>query len=321
MPFSDIKGQDRALEILKANLDGGCLEGGYLFTGPASVGKKMTAKILSQALNCAESNNEACGLCPSCLKINGDSHPDVHIISGDEKQLKIESVRQLQKEINLKAYEGRFKVFIIDNAHTLTPEAANCLLKVLEEPPRFSLIILITDKPNLLFKTILSRCKIVKFHAANREELNKTLSGNYGLDNSLAHFLSYFSEGRLGEALRLKESGILNKKNSIIDKFVMPSSSGVEGIDIEDKQDFCSVLNILSAWFRDIYFVKSGMPDRELINFDRRVDLLKIANRCSYPDLDRMMAAISNTAGCLERNINTKLLLYNLFSEAQIWEK
>jgi DNA polymerase-3 subunit delta' len=319
MPFSDIKGQDRALEILKAYLGGGRLEGGYLFAGPASVGKKMTAKILSQALNCAENNNEACGLCPSCLKIKGDSHPDVHIISSDEAQLKIESVRQLQKEINLRAYEGRFKVFIIDNAHALTPEAANCLLKVLEEPPKFSLIILITGKPNLLFKTIISRCKIVKFHAAKREELNKTLNRDYGLDSSLAHFLSYFSEGRLGEALRLKDSGILNKKNSIIDKFVMHSSSGAEGIGIEDKQDFCSILNILSAWFRDIYLIKSGMPDSELINLDRREDLLKTINCFSYSDLDRIISVISNTILCLERNINTKLLLHNL--KAQIWER
>lgn len=319
MPFSDIKGQDRALEMLRAYLDGGHLEGGYLFAGPASVGKKMTAKMLSQALNCVENNNEACGLCPSCLKIKGDSHPDVHIISSDEAQLKIESVRQLQKEINLRAYEGKFKVFIIDNAHTLTSEAANCLLKVLEEPPKFSLIILITDKPNLLFKTILSRCKIVKFNAAKREELNKTLSGDYGVDNSFAHFLSYFSEGRLGEALRLKDSGILSRKNDIIDRFGIPSSSGVEGIGIEDKQDFCSMLNILSAWFRDIYLIKSGIPDSELINLDRREDLLKTMDRFSYSDLDRIIGVISNTILCLERNINTKLLLHNL--KAQIWEK
>lgn len=319
MPLSDIKGQDQALEILKAYIDSGRLGGGYLFTGPSSVGKKMTAKILAQALNCVGNNNQACGSCPSCLKINSDAHPDVHIISGDDGQLKIGYVRQLQKDINLKAYEGRFKVFIIDNAHTLTSEAANCLLKVLEEPPRSSLIILITDKPNLLFKTILSRCKIVKFHAAKRKELNKTLSRDYGLDSSLAHFLSYFSEGRLGEALRLKDSSILNRKNDIIDKFVISSSFGVEGIDIEDKQDFYSTLNILSAWFRDIYLIKSGVPDLELINLDRKDDLLKIVNRFSYPDLDRIIGVLSNTILCLERNINTKLLLHNL--KAQIWER
>ena len=224
MPFSDIKGQDKPLEIIKAYIQNGRLEGGYLFAGPEAVGKKMTAKILSQALNCVENNNEACGLCPSCLKIEHNQHPDVHIISGDEVALKIGHIRQLQKEINLKAYEGLFKVFIIDNAHKLTSEASNCLLKVLEEPPKGSLIVLVTDKPNLLFKTIVSRCKVLKFQAIKREELKATLKKDYGLDNGLVHFLAYFSEGRLGQALKLKDTDILSLKNNIIDKFAAPGA-------------------------------------------------------------------------------------------------
>jgi len=319
MLFKDIKGQAKALELLKAYIDGGRLEGGYLFTGPSSVGKRMTAKILSQALNCLENNNRACGSCSSCLKIKSDSHPDVHMISGGEKQLKIEDVRQLQKDISLKAYEGKYKVFIIDNAHMLTSEAANCLLKVLEEPPKFSLIILITDKPNLLFKTVLSRCKVIKFSALKREELSKALNSDYGLESGFAHFLSYFSEGRLGEALRLKDSDIFNKKNALIDKFAVSSSYGVNDLEIEDKQDFYSLLHILGGWFRDIYFVKSGMPEGELINLDRKAELLKTAGRFTYPDLDRIIGSISNAILCLERNINTKLLLHNL--RAQIWER
>lgn len=319
MPFSDIRGEDRPLEIIKAYMKNRRLEGGYLFAGPEAVGKKMTAKILSQALNCVEDNNEACGLCPSCLKINNNQHPDVHIFSDDEAQLKIEHIRQLQKEINLKAYEGRFKVFIIDNAHTLTSEASNCLLKVLEEPPKGSLIILVTAKPNLLFKTIVSRCKVLKFQAIKREELEAVLRKDYGLDNGFAHFLAYFSEGRLGEALKLKDTDILSLKNNIIDKFIMSSTLDIEGIEVNDRQAFRSGLNILSTWFRDLYLIKSGMPDLELINYDRRPDLLKTVNRFSHAQLGRILNAISNTISCLEHNINTRLLLYNL--KAELWVK
>ncbi|PIP19279.1 MAG: hypothetical protein COT38_00400 [Candidatus Omnitrophica bacterium CG08_land_8_20_14_0_20_41_16] len=338
MPFSDIRGQDRPVEIIKAYIKNGRLEGGYLFTGPAAIGKKMTAKILSQALNCIGNNNEACGLCPSCLKIERNNHPDVHIISNDESQVnpvrntmqgnvnkmvsngvKIDAIRRLQKEISLKAYEGRFKVFIIDNAHTLTSEASNCLLKVLEEPPRGSLIILVTDKPNLLFKTITSRCKVLKFRAIKREELEAVLKKDYGLDNGFAHFLAYFSEGRLGEALKLKDTDILNFKNSIIDKFAVPSTLNIEGIKVEDRRDVRLSLNILSAWFRDLYFMKSGMPDLELINYDRRPDLLKTVNRFSHAQLYRIVNVISNTMSYLEHNINTRLLLYNL--KAELWAK
>jgi len=319
MPFSDIRGQDAALGIIKASGEAGNLQGGYLFTGPDSVGKKMAAKVLSAALNCSLNNNDACGLCPSCKKIEKDQHPDVHIISSLDLQLKIEEIRQLQKDINLKAYEGRVKVFIIDNAHTLTPEAANCLLKVLEEPPKASLIILITDKPGLLFKTIVSRCKIVKFKANDREGLKKALREDYGLDNSFAHFLAYFSEGRLGEALRLKDTDILRAKNSIIDKLATPSSFGIEGLKIEDRQSFRLLLSILNTWFRDLYLMKAGMPKLEVINFDRMSDLSKAMSRFSHSDLERILNAISSTALYLERNINTRLLLHNL--KAQIWER
>ena len=319
MPFSDIKGQEAALGMVRAFLSAGHPEGGYLYSGPDSVGKKMAARILAQALNCSANNNDACGLCPSCKKIEKGQHPDVHMISSLTQQLKIEEIRQLQKDINLKAYEGSFKVFIIDNAHTLTPEASNCLLKVLEEPPKSSLIILVTDKPNLLFKTIISRCKVVKFKAGEREGLKKILREDYGLDGGFAHFLAYFSEGRLGEALRLKETDILGIKNSIIDKVMAPSSYGIEGLKIEDRESFRLSLNILNTWFRDIYLMKSGMPEPEAINFDRRGDLFSSMSRFSRLDLERIIGAISSTAFYLERNINTRLLLHNL--KAQIWER
>ncbi|MBN2830843.1 MAG: DNA polymerase III subunit delta' [Candidatus Omnitrophica bacterium] len=339
MPFKEIKGQDAALEIISANQEAGRLEGGYLFVGPGSVGKKMAAKVLSQSLNCVLDNNDACGVCPSCIKIEKNQHPDVHIIPqeagedinpvrnhsatingyGVSNGIKIEEVRQLQKEINLKAYEGRFKVFIIDNAHKLTPEASNCLLKVLEEPPKRSLIILITDKPGILFKTILSRCKVIKFKAQDREGLKEALKENYGLDPGFSHFLAYFCEGRIGEALRLKELGILKTKNNIIDKLLIPASFSLEGLGIEDRQSFFLSLNILNTWFRDLFLLKTGIIDAEVINSDRKNDLLKSMSSFSYSDLERILNAISNTVFYLERNINTRLLLHNL--KAQIWER
>jgi len=293
--------------------------GGYLFSGPDSVGKKMASIILSQALNCVLNNNDACGTCPSCKKIENGQHPDVHLISAADGQLRIEDIRQLQKEINLKAYEGRFKVFIIDNAHMLTPEASNCLLKVLEEPPSLSLIILVTDKPGLLFKTIISRCKIIKFSAQKREELADELKGSYGLDSTSARFLAYYSEGRLGEALRLKGTDIMNTRNSVIDTLSRPSSFSSIGLKVEDKSSLLFALKILSAWFRDLYLLKAGVPDSEAINFDRRSDLLKDLSRFSSVDLERILTAISTTVFYSQSNINTRLLLLNL--RAQIWEK
>lgn len=313
--FSAIKGQDRPLGILKAYIENSRLEGGYLFSGPEGIGKKMAALALAKRLNCLEAQEDSCGRCASCLKIANHQHPDVHLISDEEPQIKIDAIRQLQKEISLRAYEGEYKVFIIDNAHSLTAEAANSLLKILEEPPKKSLIILISDKPNLLFKTVTSRCKILKFLPLGREALEGVLRKDYQLDAALAHFLAYFSEGRLGRALKLKDEDIVNRKNTLIDKFVLSPNPGVENLASASRLEIRNSLNLLSTWFRDVYLLKIGASEEEAINSDRKNDLARCAGRLSFLDLDAALGNITAAISYLDQNVNTRLLLYNLRME------
>lgn len=328
MSFRDIKGQDKPIHMLKGYIEQLHLEGGYLFVGPEGMGKKLVARTLAKVLNCLEEGSDSCDRCVSCMKIENNRHPDVHIIDGStsltidpersrrvensEAEIKIEYIRQLQREIALKPYEGKIKVFIIDNAHKLTAEAQAALLKILEEPPRMSLIILISDKPALLFKTIISRCKILKFSPLVRAELKGIFKKDYGLDNNMAHFLAYFSEGRLGRALRLKDTDILRVKNRIIDKLALSRKANLENLSLQNREEVRDCLNILATWFRDIYLIKIGMPYCEIINFDRKDELLKAMSRFSFLDLNEILDSISDSISYLERNINIKLLLYNL---------
>jgi len=312
MVFKDIRGQDRPLHILRESLRQAHLGGAYLFTGPQGIGKKLTAKALAKAVNCEESVLDACGRCASCIKIENQRHPDVHILENEESEIKIEDIRQLQREICLRPYEGRTKVFVINNAHTLTMEAAGALLKTLEEPPANSLIILISDKPTLLFKTIISRCKILKFSALERKSLQDICKKEYGVESDLAHFLSFFCEGRLGLALRLKDQNMLQKKNMIIDDFLLSRRHSLSGMALDDKPLLRSQLNIIAAWFRDVYLLKIGLACEELINLDRKPDLLKDANRFTFMELNEIFGSISESISYLERNINVKLLMYNL---------
>jgi DNA polymerase-3 subunit delta' len=315
MSFKDIKGQDKPIHILQGYIEQSRLEGGYLFIGPEGVGKKLVARQLAKQLNCQEDSLDACDRCASCMKIENNQHPDVHVIESVESEIKIECIRQLQRDISLKPYEGRRKVFIVDNAHKLTPEAQGAILKILEEPPKGSLIILITDKPALLFKTIISRCKVLKFFPLERTGLKEILRKDYGLDNNTAHFLAYFSEGRFGCALRLKGTDALGEKNRIIDKFILSHKPyNLENLPIQNREDVRNYLNILAAWFRDIYLVKIGMPYSEIINFDRKEELLRFMGHFSFLDLNEILYSISNSISYLERNINVKLLLYDLRS-------
>jgi len=320
MSFKNILGQNKPINILKGYIEQSHLAGGYLFVGPEGVGKKLVAQTLAKVVNCQEETFDACDRCASCCKVDKNQHPDVHVINTENNnEIKIEYIRQLQNDISFKPYEGRKKVFIIDNAHRLTAEAQSALLKILEEPPRDSLIILISDKPALLFKTIISRCKILKFSPLSRAGLKEILKKDYSLGNEIAHFLAYFSEGRLGRALKLKDTDILREKNRIIDNLALSRKpTSLDNLSLQNKDEVRSYLNILATWFRDIYLIKIGMAHSEIINFDRKDDLLVAMSRLTFVDLNGILDSISDSFIYLEQNINVKLLLYNL--GGQLWK-
>lgn len=313
MSFRAIKGQDKLIEVLRGYARQSRLGSSYLFLGPEGVGKKMVAKELAKSLNCQSGAFDPCGSCPSCLKIDANQHPDVYLMDDSESDsIKIEDIRRLQKDINLRPYEGKYKVFIIDNAHNLTPEASGAFLKILEEPPKNSLIVMITSKQALLFKTIISRCQILRFYPMQRAELKNVLLNDYGLDNIQAHFLSFFSEGRLGLGLRLKDSDIFKKKNTVIDSFGLRRKSAAEKFPVETRQDMRVMLNLLACWFRDVYLSKSGLPFDEMVNIDRKNELVEAAQTYSFAFLDEAFNCISDSLLRIEQNINIKLLLSNL---------
>lgn len=319
MSFKDIEGQDKTISILKEYLRQSRIASAYLFTGPEAIGKRLAARIFAKALNCKESPLDSCDNCLSCIKMDKSGHPDLHFIGGSLDNtpdktdvIKIEDIRQLQKDISLKPYEAKIKVFIIDNAHCLTPEASNALLKILEESPVYSIIILISHKPALLFKTIISRCQVLKFHPLPRNELEEILKKDYCLNDDQAHFLAYFSEGRLGYALMLKDKDILKDKNRILNGLLLHKNLFPGNSLEKNRHDLRVYLNVIVVWFRDIYLLKAGYPDSEIINSDRKNELFSLMNKYSFTDLDEIFKTISDTLLYLEENLNIKLLLSNL---------
>ncbi len=318
MRFNDILGHEKPLNIINAYIEKSCFSGGYIFSGPEGIGKKTVAKIIAQKLNCTALSQKPCGNCSSCLKMEKLQHPDLCIIESDTSQIKIENIRSLQRQASFRPYEGVMKVFIIDDAHRLNPESANSLLKILEEPPADSLIILVTHKPQRIFKTILSRCRVIRFSPLAVAALEDILIKNYFVERLFAHFLSFYSEGRLGLALRLKDSGVFEEKNRIFDYFVLSGKAFDHNLTGQSKEQLHSFLNILASWFRDVYLLKAGLPDRELIHLDRKNDLLKLKLEFSFKYLDGVLTAISESLFYLESNINSKLLLHNL--GAQLWK-
>jgi len=316
MSFKDIRGQDQPIQILQEYIRQARLGSSYLFLGPEGVGKYLVAKTLAKALNCENQIVDSCDHCASCLKIEKNEHPDVHWVGEEPSDsLKIEDIRRLKKEISLKPYEGKKKIFILNPAHLLTAEASNALLKILEEPPARSLIILISSKFNLLFKTIISRCRILRFYPLKKSTLAEILRQDYQLEEAAAHFLAYFCEGRIGYGLRLKDTDILKEKNRLIDEFFFKRGPYAQDLSLQNKENLRHCLNILAGWFRDMYFIKIGIPHAQLINLDRKNELLRLMHRYTFLDLDGILSFISCALRYLEENINLKLLFSNLKME------
>lgn len=198
MGFTEIYGQKRAIELLKAGFRTGRISHAYLFYGPSGVGKAKTAVAFAQLLNCERSEEaEPCNRCSQCYKIALGNHPDVEVIKPDGASIKIEQMRNMQEKVYFKCYEGKFKVIMIEDAHLMTVQAANSLLKVLEEPPAETVFILLAEELNLLPITIQSRCLPVSFAYLSESIMGKVLS-EMGIE---IPFSLALAQGSLGKAL------------------------------------------------------------------------------------------------------------------------
>ncbi len=243
----------------------------YLLAGPQGTAKTQTAWALAQLVNCESAAVKPCGECASCRKIASGNHPDVHAIGNDEMDsIKIEDIRFLLSRAQLMAYEGKTKVFIIRNIELMTPEAANALLKTLEEPAPNTLMILTTSVPEDSLDTIKSRCHVVKFF----------------LKKEIIPF-----------DRKVFDEMILNRNN---DAFLKELST--------DPQETSKALRLLLSFFRDVLLLKSGVSKAALVHQDCLKEAEKFAAR-RFEDLDLIMRQIVRTKGLVDEKLNVKMSL------------
>jgi DNA polymerase III subunit delta' len=289
MAFRDIIGQEQAVNILKNALMRDRLPHSLLFTGPEGTGKRLTGLALAMELNCAEPEGaEACGKCPDCRQISKSSHPDVSIVSPEGKalEIKIDSVRALRREMHLEPVRGRYKISLIDRAEKLNSESANALLKVLEEPPARSLIMLVTPEPYSLLPTIISRCQTVKFKRLSVEDTEKVLRKNPDITQDNIPLLAKLSEGSPGKAASLVRGGP-GRRREILD-WAFPEGRNSPGIleilktgeekaglsvkeTSEKRENLLMFLEILLSWFSDALVSSAGGENLTNEDYSERI--------------------------------------------------
>jgi DNA polymerase III subunit delta' len=315
MSFRNIQGHDNIKLFFKRAIGLNKISHSYLFFGPDGVGKTLMAHTVAKALNCLDEADDSCGECPSCVKIENGNHPDVIRMELSEKKdaISIEQVRELQRQINLKPYEARTKVFIIQDSHLMSEAAANCLLKTLEEPPANSVVILVTSRPEELLSTVKSRCKHVKFEPLGLG-LRVPLAEKKGFSKDEAVFLSRIENSGVFVSAESNEAGLFDYKNKVLSEFadgksLLDEDSFLFG-EPKDKMGF--MLSILESWFRDVFILKAGGPKAVVVNSDRIDDLKVLIKRYSFKELEDILKEIENAKFCIERNVGSKLAFNRL---------
>ncbi len=310
---------------LQRGLAAGRLSHAYLFTGPAQVGKTTLALAFAQALNCTGAGTQGETLspcvpvylctCPSCRKIAQGVHPDVRVIAPAEGTLKIEQVRALQRELALSPYEGRYRVAILRQMEAATAEAANCLLKTLEEPPEQVVLILTATEPELILPTIVSRCQHIGLRPLPTPEVARALETCWGVKASQASLLARLSGGRLGWAVvAAQDEALLLRRREQLERLQTLEQAGridrlAYAEQLSRKESLVQeTLQLWLGWWRDALLVKAG-PVEAIVNLDQAALLRKAATRYSLGQIVETIQLIRATQERLEQNVNQRLAL------------
>ncbi|OGO43324.1 MAG: DNA polymerase III subunit delta' [Chloroflexi bacterium RBG_16_57_9] len=325
-------GHEHAVMRLRRGIATGHTSHAYLFTGPAQIGKTTLALAFAQALNCTaipppeqaslfnlgaqdREPDTPCGTCTACRKISSGVHPDVRVIEPADGTLKIEQIRTLQRELALSPYEGRYRVVILRQMETATAEAANCLLKTLEEPPSRVVLILTAAEPELILPTIVSRCQQVGLRPLSTAEVTQALETKWGVEAGQAGLLARLSGGRPGWAVAAaQDQAVLIRRREQLERLqALTSASRVDRLaqaeQLSRKDHLIQeTLHLWLGWWRDVLLLKAG-TDRAIINLDQATQLRTAANRYSMGQIVETIQLIRTISERLEQNVNKRLAL------------
>lgn len=318
MPFADILGHDRIIEVLRRSLRSGKTAHSYLFEGISGCGRKKSALALIQALFCRALPDDACGVCTSCRKIETGNHPDIHILAPlpDKRDISIDQLREMQRELSLRPYEAPRKACIIDPAERLNVSSANSLLKTLEEPPGNALIILLTENAGMLLPTVRSRCQLIRFAPLSPEHI-MTLLERSGVTPEAAAVVAPMSGGSLKRALELDNESLNMRREAVLSSVGQLNINQISTVfnaaeELSGNRDATlELLDMLLSFFRDA--VHMGAGSGEIVNRSVRPAIETIANRRSFPRNLELLERIYETRRDVQRNANPKLAMDHLF--------
>jgi DNA polymerase-3 subunit delta' len=338
--FDRIIGNDGVKKLLRRTLEARRLPGAMLFTGEDGIGKKLFALEIAKALNCRSRQGvEGCGRCPSCVRISKfnypessdpddfkeiiwTDHPDVGMVVAPKRLLLVDQMRKIEREANFRPYEGVARLFIIDDADKLNDSSANALLKVLEEPPHTSYIVLLTSRPAMLLPTIRSRCQMIRFSPIAADEIESYLLTNKIAAPSEARIRARIARGSLGRALAQDFEEFTRQRGAMLEVVealavrhdhieLLRSSEQLNAAQYKDEYE-CR-LDVLESLIRDAWMLSLQAPAEAVVNEDLMPELQKIARHLDSRRPAGWITQIEELREQLIVNINRKAATDALF--------
>jgi len=316
--FGEIIGHNQIVEHLKNAIRMEKISHAYILNGESNAGKMMLAEAFATALQCEAGGAESCMNCRSCKQAAEHNQPDIIYVSHEKPNLiSVDDIRhQINNDIVIKPYSSKYKIYIVDEAEKMNTQAQNALLKTIEEPPAYGIILLLTTNADAFLPTILSRCITLNLKSVNEDLIKEHLMKKYQIPDYQAEVCAAFAQGNVGKAIQLASSGEFNelkastlslvKKLDDIDLYEL--SGSIKQIN-DFKPEIQEYLDLLTLWFRDVLYMKATNDVNNLIFKDEAYDIKKQAAKRSYSGIENILQALEQTRVRLNANVNFDLVI------------
>ncbi len=312
LDYSKVIGHKNIIEHLKKAVANKKVSQAYIFTGEDGSGKKMLADIFAKTLLCEAHGQEPCNKCKSCLQVEGGNQPDLIYVTHEKASLGVEEIRvQVNNDILIKPYSSLYKIYIIDEAEKMTEQAQNALLKTIEEPPEYAVIMLLTTSLGKLLPTIQSRCVNLELKVIPEKEIKQFLMEKKQIPDYLAEISAAFSRGNVGRAIKYASSeDFIQSKDAII--HVLRHIDEMELYEIMDalkefsahKLDIEDYIDLMLLWYRDVLMFKvTNDPNRLLYKSEVRY-IAKQTTKSDYEGIEAIIEAMDKAKIRLRANVN-----------------
>ena len=320
--FNAVAGHERIIKSLRESIKNDMTSHAYIFCGNKGSGRNLTAGAFAKTANCLSPiNGNACGKCPSCIQFESGNNPDVFYVKATKTiSISVDDIReQIINEVKIKPYSYKRKIFIIDKADTMTSQAQNALLKTLEEPPKYVLIILIAENTENFLPTVLSRCVMMKFSPISVNLIKNYLINNCAMNENDAAFYAEYSIGSIGEALRLSDDeNFYQMRNDIIScldrldtmDFV---SAMFMAKEMEKYKAYSELFDIMYMFYRDVFCMRLFKDDRYVIQKDKIGLIEKKAKNLNEQTIAKRLDFIMDIKKKIRQNTAFRLSMEVLF--------